>query len=183
MVFNKHSDLEGLHAILSPSKYHWLNYNDEKLDDYADKYQAVQKGLRLHAYAQDAIELGIKQRQSKHALNMFINDAIGYKMNTEQVLLYSPICFGTADAISFRQNILRIHDLKTGTSPTSMKQLETYAALFCLEYHYKPHDIHIELRIYQNNTITVKEPSPDEIAQTMERIVYAEKRIQSILNR
>ena len=31
MNFNKHSDLEGCHAFLSASKYHWINYDDEKL--------------------------------------------------------------------------------------------------------------------------------------------------------
>ena len=31
MKFNDHSRLEGAHAFLSASKYHWVNYDDAKL--------------------------------------------------------------------------------------------------------------------------------------------------------
>lgn len=33
MNFNRHFELEGLHAFLGPSKYHWLNYSEEKMAD------------------------------------------------------------------------------------------------------------------------------------------------------
>ena len=31
MNFNKHSNLEGRHAFLGASKYHWVNYDEDKL--------------------------------------------------------------------------------------------------------------------------------------------------------
>ena len=108
--------------------------------------------------------------KSQLTLNMFVNDAIGYKMRSEQILYFSEFCFGTADAICFRKNMLRIHDLKTGTTPAHMEQLYIYAALFCLEYHFNPHDIVTELRIYQNNEMIVEEGDPDDISDIMDKI-------------
>jgi hypothetical protein len=104
-----------------------------------------------------------------------VNDAIGYKMTPEQSLYYSNNAFGTADAISFRDNLLRIHDLKTGVSPTSMHQLEIYAALFCLEYFELPEKIDIELRIYQSHDIVIHRPFAEDISQIMEKIVSFDK--------
>ena len=101
-------------------------------------------------------------------------------MKTEQVLYYSDNAFGTADAISFKNNFLRIHDLKTGITPSSMKQLEIYAALFCLEYSKNPNDIQIELRIYQNDEVLVHEPHPEDILYIMNKIVLFDKRIEKI---
>ena len=91
-------------------------------------------------------------------------------MTTEQVLYYSENCFGTADAISFRYNTLRIHDLKTGVFPGSVHQLEVYAALFCLEYDKDPFEIKIELRIYQDNEVMVYDADPEDILFIMDRI-------------
>ena len=85
-------------------------------------------------------------------------------MDTEVVLYYSPNFWGTADSICFRDNVLRIHDLKTGTGPIHEEQVLVYAALFCLEYKIRPGDIEMELRIYQNDDIDVcllyTSPSP-----------------------
>ena len=180
MNFNKHSELEGQHAFLSASKYHWINYNEEKLDVTFRKFLATQKGVRLHAFACECIRLGIKLPKSKKTLNLYVNDAIGYKMIPEQLLYYSSNCFGTADAISFRQNFLRIHDLKTGESPTSMHQLEVYTALFCLEYRIDPNNIKIELRLYQSDEIIFHEPFPDDIRQIMDKIIIFDKHIEKI---
>lgn len=63
-------------------------------------------------------------------MNMYVNDAISFRMVPEQILFYSENCFGTADTIVFRNGTLRIHDLKTGVVPAHMEQLEIYAALF-----------------------------------------------------
>ena len=30
MDFNQHKELEGLHAFLGASKYHWINYSEDK---------------------------------------------------------------------------------------------------------------------------------------------------------
>lgn len=90
---------------------------------------------------------------------------------------------GTADAISFRNNFLRIHDLKTGTRPVHIEQLEIYAALFCLEYKVKPTDIKIELRIYQNDEILVHEPEAEEIIVIMNKIVHLNKILEDVEGR
>jgi hypothetical protein len=75
---------------------------------------------------------------------------------------------------------LRIHDLKTGIIATSEKQLEVYAAIFCLEYGISPFDIEIELRIYQRDEIRIFEPPPELIASIMERIIDFDQHINSI---
>lgn len=180
MNFKKHSDLEGRHAFLSASKYHWINYDEEKLSDTYLKYLATQRGTELHAFACQCIRLGVKLPRTRKTLNMYVNDAIGYKMTPEQPLYYSENCFGTADAISFNKNFLRIHDLKTGVSPTSMHQLEIYAALFCLEYRKQPQDIDMELRIYQSGEVYVHEPPSDDILEIMDKIILFDKRIDEI---
>ena len=151
MNFNKHSALEGQHAFLGASKYHWINYDDEKIATAYANHLATLKGTQLHEFAAQCIRLGQKLPRSEKTLNMYVNDAIGFKMIPEQILVYSENCFGTADAILFRNNFLRIHDLKTGVIPAHMEQLLIYASLFCLEYHVKPGEIEMELRIYQNN--------------------------------
>ena len=182
MKFNTHSNLEGQHAFLSASKYHWINYNEEKLDITFKKFLAAQRGTRLHAFACESIGLGIKLPKSRKTLNLYVNDAIGYKMSTEQTLYYSPNCFGTADAISFRQNFLRIHDLKTGETATSMHQLEIYMALFCLEYRINPADIKAELRIYQSDEVVIHEPLIEDIRQIIDKIIIFDKQIEKMKN-
>ena len=178
MNFNKHFNLDGKHAFLGASKYHWIKYDDEKILASYDSDMAKAKGTELHNIASSLIKNYIKLPRAKKTLNMFVNDAIGFKMESEQVLSYSDICFGTADAICFRNNLLRIHDLKTGVGKTHMEQLIIYAALFCLEYHVKPQDINIELRIYQNNDVWVYAPTADDIVPVMTRIISADKLIR-----
>ena len=131
MNFNDHLDLEGQHAFLSPSKYHWLNYSNDKLIETFRNSIAAQRGTELHEFACRCIQLGQHLPNTKKTLNMYVNDAIDLRMRPEQKLYYSENAFGTADAICFRKKILRIHDLKTGGNPASMKQLEIEAALFC----------------------------------------------------
>ena len=82
--------------------------------------------------------------------------------------------------ILFRNNLLRIHDLKTGETPVSMNQLKVYAALFCLEYSVKPGAIDIELRIYKDDDKVIERPEVDEIAHVMDRIVTFDKIIESL---
>ena len=178
MLFNAHSNLAGQHAFLGASTYHWINYTDEKLDARFLTAMAAQRGTELHAFASEAIRLGIKLSGSKQTLSRYVNDAIGYRMTPEQILYYSDNCFGTADAISFRRNLLRIHDLKTGVTPTSEHQLEVYAALFCLEYGFKPFDIDIEMRIYQNDDVRVYPGDPDQVTHIMDKIITFDKRIE-----
>lgn len=178
MNFNKHYDLVGQHAFLSASKYHWVNYDEEKIGSAYTRYMAVQKGTDLHDLASRLIRLKVKLPKSNKSLNSYVNDAIGFRMQPEQPLYYSPNSFGTADSISFRDRILRIHDLKTGESAVKITQLEIYAALFCLEYKIDPKAIQIELRIYQSDEIVVHKPESDDIRQIMEKIIRFDKRIE-----
>lgn len=180
MNFAKHYKLEGQHALLGASKYAWIRYSDDKIAELYYSEYAKQEGTRLHALASELIKLGVKLPDINKTLNLFVNDAIGFRMESEQVLYYSMNCFGTADAISFRQNKLRIHDLKTGKGPTHFEQLEIYAALFCLEYDIKPADIEIELRIYQSNKVRTLIPEVDDIVPIMDRIITADKIISQI---
>jgi hypothetical protein len=178
--FAKHLNLEGLHAPFSPSQSSWLRYDDDKaIESYINK-KAAEMGTRLHQWAKDTIDLGIKQPRSKKTIYAYVNDAIGFKMSTEVVLYYSNRFFGTADAISFRNGFLRIHDLKTGKTPVHMEQLKIYAALFCLEYNYKPSDIEMELRIYQNDMVVVHNPTAAEIQVVMDKIVHLDKLLEKI---
>ena len=180
MFFNNHTNLEGLHAPFGASKSSWLRYSDEKIVEVYNNLQAAEMGTRLHEWAKQTIDLGIKQSRSKKTIYSYVNDAIGFNMSTEVILFYSERFFGTADAISFRNNFLRIHDLKTGKRPVHMEQLEIYAALFCLEYKVKPGDIHMELRIYQNDEILVYEPTAEDILPIMDKIVHVNKMLEKI---
>ena len=180
MIFTKHSNLEGLHAPFGASQSAWLRYDDEKILATYNNMKAKEMGTRLHAWAKETIDLGIKQPRSKKTIYAYVNDAIGYKMDTEVVLFYSPRFFGTADSICFRNGTLRIHDLKTGVTKVHMEQLMIYAALFCLEYKIKPSDIEIELRIYQSDEVLYHNPTSESISSIMDRIVYLDKMLERL---
>lgn len=204
MIFNAHSELDGKHAILSPSKPYWLNYDDDALERYFASSYATEIGTLVHEYACDRIRfkmpIDIENDEAKNGILMhllkngipfrvidldriftnmvpYINDAIGYRMQSEVHLKYSDLCFGTADAIGVRGKQLRIHDLKTGVTPSHMEQLIIYAALFFLEYKrdYRPTTMKVELRIYQNNDITIYQPTLEEIKNAMDRIVAEDR--------
>nr|DAK22515.1 MAG TPA: Protein of unknown function (DUF2800) [Caudoviricetes sp.]DAV05780.1 MAG TPA: Protein of unknown function (DUF2800) [Caudoviricetes sp.]DAV35024.1 MAG TPA: Protein of unknown function (DUF2800) [Caudoviricetes sp.] len=178
--FNNHSQLNGAHAFLSASKYHWLNYSPDKLIESFRTSQAAAKGTRLHELAAEHIRLKMRMPRNKVTFNNYVNDAIGFRMVPEQVLFYSVNCFGTADAISFDKGLLRIHDLKTGVHPAKVDQLMIYAALFCLEYDERPGAINYELRIYQNDDIQVANPEGEDIARIMDTIIQFDKLIEKI---
>ena len=175
-----HSELREKHAFLSPSNYHWLNYTDEKLEARYASVTAAKKGSDLHALAHEAIRLDVKLAKSNQALARYVNDGIAYRMVCEQPLFYSENCFGTADSICFRRNKLRIHDLKTGISPTSEHQLEVYGALFCLEYSVDPFSIETELRIYQRDEVRIYETDPQILISIMEKIVEFDIHIEQM---
>lgn len=179
MNWNQHFNLKGSHAFLGASKYHWVNYTEDKLVEAYTRYTAAQRGTELHDLAAQLIKFGQKLPRNKKTLNMYVNDAIGYRMKPEQILYYSDNCFGTTDAICFRNGLLRIHDLKTGVIPAHIEQLLVYAALFCLEYKVKPAEIGMEVRLYQNDEVLVHNPEVDEIAPIMDKIITFDK----ILNR
>jgi hypothetical protein len=160
MKFTPHPELKDKHAFLSPSGSTWIRYDDEKLIDRLEMSMSAAHGTRLHAFAAEAISLGIKLPDNGTTLSMYVNDAIGYRMTPVVTLVASYNAFGTADAISFRREhedddrlTLRIHDLKTGVNTAKVDQLLIYAAYFCIEYQTNPNSINIEIAIYQNDTI------------------------------
>lgn len=204
MQWNNHSNLLGKHAILSPSQHGWVNDTEEDLCNRYIKKNATEAGTILHNLADELIKDRTKLNRNDTKLVLFelvrnkiprfaidmdyiypnfmsyVNDAVKYQLDSEVPLYYSENCFGTADAINYKDGFLRIHDLKTGTTPASMEQLITYASLFCLEYQYKPKDIQCELRIYQNNEIIVHEPTLEEIVERMDKIVTSDNCLKRI---
>ena len=223
MIFEKHLELRGKHALFPPSKPSWLNYSIPKMFERIDSENAKTVGTLIHEYAASQIYLNHRVTNKKtliqsienyiydtyyndkteelsqdgiiyidyvapcvdrayETIKNYINDSIGFKMTPEQPLKYSDRFFGHADAISFRDQFLRIHDLKTGVSPVKMEQLIIYAALFCLNYNVKPGEMQSELRIYQNNEIVAFTPEADDILPVMDHIVtfdkaYSKKRL------
>jgi hypothetical protein len=157
MRFNDHFELEGRHAVLAPSSVSWVNHDDEKVDKTWETRKAARLGDQLHAFAAMAISLNQKMPTVQKTMNMYVNDAIGFRMRPELKLFATRWCFGTADALGYSINsdgfmVLRVHDLKTGTTRTSMTQLIIYAAMFCIEYEIDPAAILIETRIYKSNS-------------------------------
>jgi hypothetical protein len=183
MKFYDHKNLSGLHAPFTASQSSWLRYDDEKIIEVYNNKKAAEMGTRLHAWAAETIQLGLKQPKSKRTICAYVNDAIGYNMDTEVVLYYSDRFFGTADAICFRNGMLRIHDLKTGKVgkiESHMEQLEVYTALFCLEYKVKPSDIKIELRVYKCDEVVVWNPTVEDIVPIMDKIVHLNKLLEKL---
>jgi hypothetical protein len=180
VIFKQRSEFTGKHAFLSPSQYHWLNYDEQKLEARYHSFSSARRGTDLHALAHEAIRLGILLDPSNEALAAYVNDAIELGMTCEQLLYFSDNCFGTADTISFYNGLLRIHDLKTGVTPVKEKQLEVYAALFCLEYGEDPFEIEIELRIYQREEVRTYIPIPEGILFIMDKIIQSDRQLETI---
>lgn len=189
MNWNKHFALEGSHAFLSASGYHWINYSDEKLVTSYTNHLRTLRGTRLHEIASLLIKERIRQSKTKSTFNMFVNDAIGFNMDSEVLLYYSDNCFGTADAIYFGKQrgsnrmILRIHDLKTGETKAHIEQLLVYCALFCLEYKVKPGEIDIETRLYQYDDILIFNPTAEDVVPIMDKIIRFSKIMDDIKER
>ncbi len=213
MIFNEHSDLKGLHAFLGASKYHWLNYDDAKLiSSFRGQYAQV-LGTTLHEIAANLIQYNMKLAKNDKKIIRFelekagvpsyaydidyifenlanyVNDAIGFRLKPEVTLKYSQVCFGTADAIDYkeRDKFLRIHDYKSGTTPASMDQLLIYAGLFYLEYKdrlgLRLDEMDTELRIYQNNDIIYLKPTVEDIAPVVDKIIFKSKLITDFRER
>lgn len=200
MNFVKHSNWEGKHAILSPSKWQWINYDEEALLKSIVASYAPTVGTILHKYAEERIRSEYKMQKSDKKNVMFellrnkvpkfvvneldmdiifpnlynyVNDCIGYGMTPETEMGLSDYAFGTTDCIKFseKDNVLRIFDLKTGKLPVHIEQLLAYTAYFCLEYRKKPYEFVTELRFYWNNEIIFHNPTPEEIVPWMDKIV------------
>ena len=200
MIFRRHSELEGRHAILSASSWRWINDDIESLTkricgqylpaigtilhDFARKH--IKHRIKLNKYDKKNIMLELVEQGVPamvidtinfdavfENLMRYVNDCVAFKMTPEVVLRFSDYFFGTTDAIKYDEEsrFLRIHDYKSGTTPAHMEQLMIYVALFCLEYAIKPSSIQCELRIYQGPEPVIYEPSPEEITQIIETIL------------
>ena len=90
MNFNKHSNLEGCHAYLGASNYHWINYTEEKLVNNYNNYIATLRGTQLHEFAASCIKLGQKLPRSNKTLNMYVND-VYYQNNLLLKLIHQSI--------------------------------------------------------------------------------------------
>ena len=181
-IWNDHWRLEGKHAMLSPSGYHWLRYDKDKMQNVYLNNLRKEKGTRLHALASEMIKLGVDPTNERQALIQFVLDAMGLGMESEQVLYYSDYVFGTADAIKYdeKTKTLLVFDLKTGTSKPSFDQLLIYAAIFCLEYGKTPEKMKFELRLYQGRGYKDCFPEPVDVRNTMEQIVEMDSVIQKM---
>jgi len=88
MRFNNHSKLTGSHAFLSPSNYHWVNYDEHKIDASIFASFSARRGSELHDLAQKAIKLGVKFPDTEETINRYVNDCIGFRMTPELILFY-----------------------------------------------------------------------------------------------
>lgn len=200
MNFRRHLELEGKHAILSPSSWRWINDDIDSLTKRLCSQYLAPMGTILHDIARKHIKHRIKLNKydKKNVMlelveqgipayvidtinfdamyenfMMYVNDAVAFKMTPEVVLRYSDYIYGTTDAIKYEEEsrFLRIHDYKSGTTPAHVEQVLIYAALFCLEYAIKPTSIQSELRIYQNSEPIIYVPAAEEIIQYAETII------------
>lgn len=173
---------DGEHSFLSPSIHSWINYNDDKLVTTYLNRLAASRGTALHALACNLIKMKVALPDAEKTLNMYVNDCIRNKMRPEEKLYYSKFCFGTADAINFKDRTLKVFDLKTGKTKVSFMQLRIYAALFFLCYpEIKLSDVEeVELRLYQNNEIMVEKPEVDDILPIMDKISRYSRILQGL---
>lgn len=177
MRFTPHPEVADRHAFLSPSKYSWMRYDEEKLDRVWLTRLAAVRGTEEHEYAAMAIRLGRRQPANGDTLNMYINDCIRWKMTPEVALVGNEHFFGHADAAGFRKNVFRVSDYKSGVTATSMDQPKCYVAAFCMEYDLSPFDFAAEMRIYQNGEIREELADPHEINIIIDRVNVFSKRI------
>lgn len=145
------------------------------------KYTYLSDSLVMGDYGKRLLSnLGNVPREVFEALKYYINDGISFKMNVEQGIKYSENFFGHADTICFRNNVLRIHDFKSGDNPAHIEQLKIYAALFCLEYGIKPSSITIILRLYQWDrieelVINTETDGYEDFVMIIDKIISSEK--------
>lgn len=166
-----------------------LRHKKKSVKEIKDGFEAYVFNKYRYEDSLDITAYGIKlingmkhlPKEVFETIKSYINDGTGYLMEPEVKLVYSDLFWGTTDTISFRNNYLRIHDLKTGSTTVHIEQLEIYAALFCLEYKMRPNDIDIELRIYQNDEILFHKPQADEIAPIMDKIISDNKYLSKLV--
>lgn len=206
-LFDHSRDFPSDHALLSPSKGFWVDYDSEKMFNYICSSYASTIGTLIHELAAKLITNKIKvtRNEARKMITLYllenkiprfiidaeryvnnfvayVNDAIGFDMKAEVKVMYSPNAFGTIDAFRFNEKKmhLRIHDYKSGVLKPNMRQLELYASLFCMEYKIKPGDLEMELRLYWQEEMLVENPTAADIAPLIDKIVQFDKYINSL---
>ena len=167
------------HAMFSPSQPSWLHDTDEEFAARYSNKKAAELGTRYHEDAARMIQNRWRMSKSSDPVadnvRAYINDAIKYQMLPEVRLEGTQDFFGTADTIIFRRGLLRVHDLKTGTTKPHMDQLRLYAAYYCMQYGINPNDIQMDLRFYQNNEIVCYEPEFGVIADIISEVRHKDE--------
>ena len=64
MIWNEHLRQKGQHAFLGASKYHWINYDPEKIGLAYRNFLASARGTELHDFAARCIRLNQKLPRS-----------------------------------------------------------------------------------------------------------------------
>ena len=209
MIWKDYSKLKNTHAFCGASNYRWRNYDPDKLIQSKINSYATTIGTLLHEYAADNIRNRFKIAKSdkrsilrylsiEHGIILssidisrlfpnlmtYVNESIDFNMDPEVTLYFSDDFYGTADAISWNDGVLRISDLKTGVTPASFMQLENYAAFFCLDYKIKPTQIkQMEFRIYQNDEVMFAAPEPIILSPIIEMIIEFNRVLQDFEGR
>ena len=143
MNYETYSNLVGKHAMFSPSSTNLLDKDNQYIVGFWARKFIPEIGTALHDIARAHIKNSIKLTKYtksevllalidtykiplpviKRAIDfddkyknlmIYVNDAIKYRMIPEQILYFSKLIFGTADAISAlddieRTGVLRIH--------------------------------------------------------------------------
>ena len=67
MNFNNHSNLEGQHAFLGASKYHWINYGEDKVAEHIEISLPHKKELYyMHLRRSALCSIRNYQNRSRH---------------------------------------------------------------------------------------------------------------------
>jgi hypothetical protein len=161
------SKVSGIKEVEKGVKTHIYEKYMEKYSKYYDHEFGTLLLKHLHYIPGEAF-LTTKQ---------FINDSIGFRMESEKRLTVSSMIYGTADAVRYytKENLLRVSDLKTGKRPAKIEQVFIYAALYCYEYNLKPLNTNFEARIYQNGEIFIEQPSGEDIDDILKNILHKDE--------
>ena len=79
MPYDPYSRLKGTHAVLSPSMYHWIDYDDDKMASVTRNRLATERGTRFHSLAAELIALKIKLPRKAETLNLYVKDLPGVR--------------------------------------------------------------------------------------------------------
>ena len=187
MIWNNHKELEGKHAFMGASNYHWTNYDDITFEArYYNQFSQV-IGTAIHELAHDCIVSRTKlNKHDIHLIELKLYKAFVPKDAYDANLILENLIPFVNDAIGYyeRDKILRIHDYKNGVTQADIRQLYIYAALFCLEYHVNPLTLNkIECRIYQNLEVLIDNPTGEVIQFYMDKIQNRTELIKTFLER